>query len=48
MFGVCIIQAAMATLHRRPQHRQRTPSSAIYLSRAYLNVSDCDAHMAYT
>jgi len=25
-------------------HRQRTPSSVIYLSRAYLNVSDCVTH----
>jgi len=26
-------------------HRQRTPSSAIYLSRAYLSVSDCVTHI---
>jgi len=26
-------------------HRQKTPSSAIYLSRAYLNVSDCVTHI---
>ena len=26
-------------------HRQRTASSAIYLSRAYLNVSDCVTHI---
>jgi len=25
--------------------RQRTPSSAIYLSRAYLSVSDCVTHI---
>jgi len=28
-------------------HHQRTPSSAIYLSRAYLNVSDCVTHIPY-
>jgi len=26
-------------------HSQRTPSSAIYLSRAYLSVSDCVTHI---
>jgi len=44
--GVCSTQAAMALL--RPDlhlHRQRTPSSTIYLSRAYLNVSDCVTHI---
>jgi len=47
LFGVCSIQAAVAPLRPRPPSpsRQRTPSSAIYLSRAYLNVSDCVTHI---
>ena len=45
LFGVCSIQAAMAPLRRRP--RPPSPSSAIYLSRAYLNVSNCVTHINY-
>jgi len=44
LFGVCSIQAAMAPLCRHP--RPPSPSSStIYLSQAYLSVSDCVTHI---
>ena len=47
LFGVCSVQAIMAPPHCYSLHLhcQRTAINCIYLSRAYLNVSDCVMHI---
>ena len=49
-FGVCSIQTARPRYAVVPDlHRQRMPSSAIYLESSVSEcVRLCDAHMAYT
>jgi len=50
LFDVCSIQAIMAPPRRRPWPPATSSAiNYIYMSQAYLNVSDCVTHiMAYT